>query len=64
MEADETDDVAVRWVGLPLVQLQHDPRRGTPILVRPSWPAVTSSPKESLVAVERGHDSGSMMVMG
>jgi hypothetical protein len=29
-----------------------------------SWPAVTSSLKESLVAVERGHGSGSMMVMG
>jgi hypothetical protein len=29
-----------------------------------SWLAVTSSLRESLVAVERGHGNGSMMVMG
>jgi hypothetical protein len=34
VEADETDDVAERRVGLPLVQLRHDPHRGAPILVR------------------------------
>jgi hypothetical protein len=29
-----------------------------------SWPAVTSSLRASLVALERGHGSGSKMVMG
>jgi hypothetical protein len=28
-----------------------------------SWPAVTNLLRASLVAVERGHDSGSMMVI-
>jgi hypothetical protein len=37
---------------------------GRPSSFAASWPAVTSSLKESLVAVERGHGSGSMMVMG
>jgi hypothetical protein len=33
MEADETDDVPERRVGLPLVRMQHDPRHEAPILV-------------------------------
>jgi hypothetical protein len=37
---------------------------GRPSSFAASWPAVTSSLRESLVTVERGHDSGSMMVMG
>jgi hypothetical protein len=37
---------------------------GRPSSFAASWPAVTSSLRESLVAVERGHGSGSMMMMG
>jgi hypothetical protein len=37
---------------------------GRPSSFAASWPAVTSSLKESNVSVERGHDSGSAMVMG
>jgi hypothetical protein len=37
---------------------------GCPSSFVASWPAVTSSLKESLVTVERGHGNGSMMVMG
>jgi hypothetical protein len=40
----------------------HD--AGRPSSFAASWPAVTSSLKESRVAVERDHGSGSMMVMG
>jgi hypothetical protein len=37
---------------------------GRPSSFAASWPAVTSSLKEIRVAVECGHGSGSMMVMG
>jgi hypothetical protein len=37
---------------------------GRPSSFAASWPAVTSSLKEKLVAVECGHGNGSMMVMG
>jgi hypothetical protein len=37
---------------------------GRPSSFAASWRAVTSSLRESLVAVERGHGNGSMMVMG
>jgi hypothetical protein len=37
---------------------------GRPSSFAASWPAVTSSPKESCIADERGHGSGSMMEMG
>jgi hypothetical protein len=37
---------------------------GRPSSFAASWPAVTNSLNESLVTVERGHGSGSMMVMG
>jgi hypothetical protein len=37
---------------------------GRPSSFAASWPAVTSSLKESCVAVDRSHDSGSMMEMG
>jgi hypothetical protein len=36
---------------------------GRPSSFVDSWPAVTNSLRASLVAVERGHGSGSMMVM-
>jgi hypothetical protein len=36
---------------------------GRPSSFAASWPAVTNSLRVSLVAVERGHGSGSMMVM-
>jgi hypothetical protein len=36
---------------------------GRPSSFDASWPAVTNSLRVSLVAVERGHGSGSMMVM-
>jgi hypothetical protein len=37
---------------------------GRPSSFAASWPAVTSSLRESIVVVECGHGSGSMMVMG
>jgi hypothetical protein len=37
---------------------------GRPSSFAASWPAVTSSLRESLVAVERGHGNGLMMVKG
>jgi hypothetical protein len=37
---------------------------GCPSTFGASWPAFTSSLKASLVAVERGHGSGSITVMG
>jgi hypothetical protein len=37
---------------------------GRPSPFAASWPAVTSSLKANLVAVERDHDNGSMTVMG
>jgi hypothetical protein len=37
---------------------------GHPSSFAASWPAVTSSLKANLVAVERGHGNGSMTVMG
>jgi hypothetical protein len=37
---------------------------GRPSSFAASWPAVTNSLRASLVAIERGHDSGSMTVMG
>jgi hypothetical protein len=37
---------------------------GRPSSFTTSWPVVTSSLRESLVAVERGHDNRLMMVMG
>jgi hypothetical protein len=37
---------------------------GRPTSFAASWPTVTSSLRASLVAVERGHGNGSMMVMG
>jgi hypothetical protein len=37
---------------------------GRPSSFAASWPAVNSSLKESRVAIERGHGSGSTMVMG
>jgi hypothetical protein len=37
---------------------------GRPSSFAASWPAVTISLKESRVAIERGHSSGSMMEMG
>jgi hypothetical protein len=40
----------------------HD--AGRPSSFAASWQAVTNSLKESRVAVERDHDSGSMMVIG
>jgi hypothetical protein len=37
---------------------------GCPSMFGTSWPAFTSSLKANLVTVERGHDSGSITVMG
>jgi hypothetical protein len=37
---------------------------GRPSSFAASWPAVTSLLRASLVAVERSHGKGSMMVMG
>jgi hypothetical protein len=37
---------------------------GRPSSFAASWPAVTSSLRANLVAVERGHGNGSMTVMG
>jgi hypothetical protein len=37
---------------------------GHPSSFTASWPAVTSSLKESIVAVERGYGSALMMVLG
>jgi hypothetical protein len=36
---------------------------GRPSSFAANWPAVTNSLRASLIAVEHGHDSGSMMVM-
>jgi hypothetical protein len=64
MKADEGDDVAEWRVGLPVPRRRLDPRRETPILIRCKLAAVTNLLRASLVAVECGHGSGSMMVMG
>jgi hypothetical protein len=55
MKADEADDVPVPGGSI------HAAER--PSSFAASWPAVTNSLRASLVAVERGHGSRSMMVM-
>jgi hypothetical protein len=64
METNETDDVAVRRLGSRSLGCGTIHAVGCPSSFVASWPAVTSSLEESLVAVERDHGSGSMMVMG
>jgi hypothetical protein len=64
VETDETDDVAYGGLGSRSFGCGMIHAMGRPSSFAASWPAVTSSLRESLVAVERGHDSESMMVMG
>jgi hypothetical protein len=62
MKADEADDVPVRR-GFRSVIGGSIHSVGRPSSFAASWPAVTNSLRANLVAVERGHDSGLMMVM-
>jgi hypothetical protein len=63
MKVDEADDVPVRRVGSRSVAGGSIHAAGRPSLFAASWPAVTNSLRATLVAVERGHGSRSMMVM-
>jgi hypothetical protein len=63
VEADEADDVPKWRVGLPVPPGGTIHVEGRPSSFTASWPAVTNSLRASLVAVERGHDSGSITVM-
>jgi hypothetical protein len=63
MKADEADDIPVRRVGPRSIAGGSIHAAGRPSSFAASWPVVTYSLRASLVAIERGHDSGSIMVM-
>jgi hypothetical protein len=62
VEADEADDVPERRVGSRSLTDGSMHAGGCPSSFAASWPAVTNSLRASLVAVERGHGSGSITV--
>jgi hypothetical protein len=63
VEVDEADDVAERWVGLPVRHRRDDPRRVCPYTFGASWPPFSSSCSANAVTVKRGHGSRSITVM-
>jgi hypothetical protein len=61
---DETDDAAVRRVGLPIRHRWNDPRRGYPSTFGASWPPFTSSFRVNCVTIDRFHGSGGSTWIG
>jgi hypothetical protein len=64
VEPHEADDVPYGGLGTRSLSDRTIHSAGCPTTFAASWPSDTSRPRDSIVAVERSHAGGSIMVMG